>query len=131
MDSIDGIINGLLADGYGDLDRFFRDLVTVERDPDDLEAIARMTGVMESIAQTYRLLGLTSVQSVPDAAVDLLRAARLGAVRVDAEVAGALLAAQDIARRALLNLDGHGVREREDHAGLLAKLRRLQGVLQR
>jgi len=116
-----------LAESLENLDRFDHDLLALEENPDDAEAVASAFRAIHTLKGTCGFLGLVRLEALAHDGETLLARVRDGNLRFGREVADALLALEDAVRGALAHLaqtggdeDGRDWSELRARLGLLA-----------
>src|SRR5947209_12355137 len=102
------------------------DLVTLEKDPEEHETLARAFRTLHTIKGTAGFLGLQQLQAVSHAAESLLSNLRDGEVVFNGPIANALLAVVDAIRRMLTALEITGDEGEADFTELIATLDQLR-----
>lgn len=122
---MDDIVREFLAESHEGLDRLDRDLVRLEADPDDRELLAGIFRAVHTIKGTCGFLGFSRLEALSHHGENLLARMRDGSIRLDADVATALLALVDALRQALERIERTGGEGDEADAGVTAALKRL------
>lgn len=111
-----------LAESQENLDRFDRDVLTLEADPTNHDAVASAFRAIHTLKGTCGFLGFGRLEGLAHDGESLLARVRDGAVRVDAAVADALLALEDAVRRSLDAMAVSGVEDDESWGDLRGRL---------
>ncbi|MCB0323219.1 MAG: Hpt domain-containing protein [Bdellovibrionales bacterium] len=104
------------------LDSFESDLVTLEQDPSRADLVVQMFRALHTIKGNAGTFGFAKLEALCHSGESLLDALRNGQVRLDAEMASALLASIDTARRMLSSIAETGDEGEPAPAELLASL---------
>ena len=94
---MDDVVKEFLVESYENLDEMDRDLVELEQNPKP-EDIARIFRTLHTIKGTCGFLGFSRLESVAHASENLLSKLRDGELKVNADIATALLATVDAIR---------------------------------
>jgi two-component system chemotaxis sensor kinase CheA len=105
---MDDIVKDFLVESYEGLDQLDRDFVALEVNPDDRELLARIFRCVHTIKGTCGFLGFSRLEAVSHVGENLLVRMRDGDLRLDAEIASALLALVDALREILGNIESTG-----------------------
>ncbi|ACU53181.1 CheA signal transduction histidine kinase [Acidimicrobium ferrooxidans DSM 10331] len=111
-----------LAESQENLDRFDRDVLALESDPSNRDAVASAFRAIHTLKGTCGFLGFGRLEGLAHDGESLLARVRDGAVRVDAAVADALLALEDAVRRSLDAIAATGDEDDEHWEELRARL---------
>jgi two-component system, chemotaxis family, sensor kinase CheA len=125
MDELDEVIGEFLVESFENLDQMDHDLLSLERDPDDLETIASIFRAIHTIKGTCGFLGFERLERVTHVGENLLGKLREGELQVDADIATALLATTDAVRGMLGAIETTGSDGEADHSDLIATLTQL------
>jgi two-component system chemotaxis sensor kinase CheA len=122
------VIREFLIETHENLAQLDLDLVTLEKDPQERETLARAFRTLHTIKGTAGFLGLQKLQAVAHAAENLLSQLRAGELTFNAEIASTLLMVVDAVRQMLdavekTEADGDG-----DFSALIQSLARLRAV---
>lgn len=120
------IVRAFLADCAERLDHLDRDLVALEKDPDNQECLLRIFDAVQGIEADCGGLGFRKLADVTAAGQHLLRRIRDGVVAVNSTVTTALLAMVDAMRQLLSDIDRSGREGSGDFSGLIEILSKLQ-----
>lgn len=125
MASNDAALQTFLAEGRGLLEEMETALLTLEEQPDDAEALQAVFRAAHTIKGSAGLFGLDDIVGFTHKAENILDRARDGAIAVDTELTGLLLACQDQIARMLDRVeDGQGpdAEEAEQVAALAGRM---------
>ncbi len=126
MDSLDAeVLTEFLVESLEGLDQFDRDLLALERDPNDESSIASAFRTIHTIKGTCGFLGFERLEAVAHAGENLLSQLRDGSRRIDAAIADALLALTDTVREILARIGADGHEGDANHGALVARLEAL------
>jgi len=128
MDDSDDIVKEFLVESYENLDRLDRDLITLEKNPNDREVLASIFRTIHTIKGTSGFLAFDKLGAVAHVGESLLGRLRDGHLLLDREITSALLATVDAVRRMLANVEATGVEGERDDSALIARLTGLQRV---
>src|ERR1700739_3038244 len=104
----DEIVNGFLTESYENLDRLDRDLVGVEKNPEDREALAGVFRTIHTIKGTCGFLGFNKLEKVAHVGENLLTRLRDGQLTLTPEITTALLGMVDAIRQMLKEIESTG-----------------------
>ncbi len=126
MDDMDDVVRDFVAECLEQLEEFDRELVDLERNPDDREALASAFRVLHNIKGTAGILGFTALEAVAHAGEGLLARLRDGLLPPRPEVTTAVLRSGD-AVRVLLERIGADLSEGDpkENATLVMEVERL------
>jgi two-component system chemotaxis sensor kinase CheA len=119
---MDEIVEEFLVESLENLDQLDRDLLALEQDPANREAISSIFRTVHTIKGTCGFLGFTTLESVTHVGENLLSRLRDGDLAIDAEIADALLAMSDAVRSILGSIERQGSEGDTDYAPLVARL---------
>jgi two-component system chemotaxis sensor kinase CheA len=119
------ILAEFLVESAEGLDQLDRDLLALEHDPANHDAIASAFRTIHTIKGTCGFLGFVRLESITHAGENLLSRLRDGELRVDADIADALLALTDAVRAVLDRIEHAGDEGGADYGDLVATLERL------
>src|SRR5712692_6726696 len=119
------IVKDFLAESYENLDRLDRDLVGLEKNPQDKEALAGVFRTIHTIKGTCGFLGFNKLEKVAHVGENLLTRLRDGQLTLNPEITTALLGMVDAVRQMLKEIDSTGKDGEIDYPELRATLTRL------
>ena len=120
------IVKDFLAESYENLDRLDRDLVGLEKDPRDKDALAGIFRTIHTIKGTCGFLGFGKLEKVAHVGENLLSRLRDGQLALNPEITTALLGMVDAIRQMLREIESTGQDGKIDYSELRATLTRLQ-----
>jgi two-component system chemotaxis sensor kinase CheA len=120
------IVKDFLVESYENLDRLDRDLVGLEKNPHDRDALAGVFRTIHTIKGTCGFLGFPQLEKVTHVGENLLTRLRDGQLTLNPELTTALLGMVDAVRQMLGNIDVSGGEGERDDTKLIATLTRLQ-----
>ncbi|MGA2965361.1 MAG: chemotaxis protein CheW [Terriglobales bacterium] len=120
------IVKDFLVESYENLDRLDRDLVGLEKNPHDKEALAGVFRTIHTIKGTCGFLGFNKLEKVAHVGENLLTRLRDGQLTLNPELTTALLAMVDAVRQMLRQIDSTGQDGENDYPELRETLTRLQ-----
>ena len=120
------IVKEFLVESYENLDRLDRDLVGLEKNPHDKEALAGVFRTIHTIKGTCGFLGLNKLEKVAHVGENLLTRLRDGQLTLNPELTTALLSMVDAVRQMLSQIEKTGQEGERDDSLLIATLTRLQ-----
>src|ERR1700716_688993 len=119
------IVQDFLVESYENLDRLDRDLVGLEKNPNDREALASVFRTIHTIKGTCGFLGFTKLESVAHVGENLLSKLRDGALALSPEITTALLQMVDAIRQMLASVESIGNEGERNDQELIKTLTRL------
>jgi len=125
MTEHEDLVKEFLIESYENLDRLDRDLVELEKDPQNKERLGSIFRTIHTIKGTVGFLGFTKLESVSHIGENLLSRMRDLELLLDAEITTGLLRMIDAIRRMLASVESTGQEGDEDHSDLIAHLTRL------
>ena len=125
MSEIDEIVGEFLVESYENLDRYDQDLLSLERDPRDAEALGSIFRTIHTLKGTCGFFGFARLEALAHVAENLLGRLREGELAVDEGIASVLLATGDEIRAMLADIETTGDEGPDERAGLRAELERL------
>ncbi len=128
MDDSDDIVKEFLVESYENLDRLDRDLITLEKNPNDLATLGSIFRTIHTIKGTSGFLAFDKLGAVAHVGENLLGRLREGELVLNPEITTALLATVDAVRQMLASIETTGVEGERDDSELIATLTRLQSV---
>ena len=127
-DNDSDIVKDFLAESYENLDRLDRDLVGLEKNPHDKDALAGVFRTIHTIKGTCGFLGFNKLEKVAHVGESLLTRLRDGQLTLNPELTTALLGMVDAVRQMLKEIQSTGQDGEIDYPELRANLTRLQQV---
>ncbi len=122
------IVQDFLVESYENLDRLDRELVGLEKNPHDREALASVFRTIHTIKGTCGFLGFTKLEKVAHVGENLLTRLRDGQLTLNPELTTALLGMVDAVRQMLNQIEVSGQEGERDDSVLISTLTRLQRV---
>jgi two-component system chemotaxis sensor kinase CheA len=119
------VIREFLIETQENLAQLDLDLVTLEKDPQERETLARVFRTLHTVKGTAGFLGLQKLQAVAHAAENLLSRLREGKMILNAEIASTLLAVVDAVRQMLAAVEATESDGDGDYSALIQTLERL------
>ena len=120
------IVKDFLIESYENLDRLDRDLVGLEKNPRDKEALAGVFRTIHTIKGTCGFLGFNKLEKVAHVGENLLTRLRDGQLTLNPEITTALLGMVDAIRLMLKEVQSTGHDGEVDYPELRETLTRLQ-----
>jgi two-component system chemotaxis sensor kinase CheA len=120
------IVQDFLVESYENLDRLDRDLVGLEKNPQDREALAGVFRTIHTIKGTCGFLGFNKLEKVAHVGENLLTRLRDGQLTLNPEITTALLGMVDAVRQMLKEIGSTGQDGDVDYPELRETLTRLQ-----
>src|SRR5260370_25835963 len=120
------IVKDFLVESYENLDRLDRDLVGLEKNPHDRDALAGVFRTIHTIKGTCGFLGFPQLEKVAHVGESLLTRLRDGQLTLNPELTTALLGMVDAVRQILSQIETTGKEGERDDSVLLSTLSRLQ-----
>jgi two-component system chemotaxis sensor kinase CheA len=120
------IVKDFLVESYENLDRLDRDLVGLEKNPKDKEALAGVFRTIHTIKGTCGFLGFNKLEKVAHVGENLLTRLRDGQLTLNPEITTALLGMVDAVRQMLKEIQSTGQDGEVDYPELRETLTRLQ-----
>jgi two-component system chemotaxis sensor kinase CheA len=125
-DSDGDIVKDFLVESYENLDRLDRELVGLEKNPEDRDALASVFRTIHTIKGTCGFLGFSKLEAVAHVGENLLTRLRDRQLTLTPEITTALLAMVDAIRQMLSQIESAGQEGERDDSVLIATLTRLQ-----
>ncbi|MFZ3215008.1 MAG: chemotaxis protein CheW [Candidatus Acidiferrales bacterium] len=122
------IVKDFLAESYENLDRLDRELVALEKEPTNREALGSVFRTIHTIKGTCGFLGFNRLEKVAHVGENLLTLLREGKLLLNPEITTALLSMVDAIRQMLGEIQASGHDGNDDYAELLDTLTRLQAA---
>ncbi len=126
MDDCDDIVKEFLVESYENLDRLDRELITLEKNPNDREILASVFRTIHTIKGTSGFLALDQLGAVTHVGESLLGRLRDGQLTLNPEITTGLLAMVDVVRQILASIEATGVEGERDDRELISRLTSLQ-----
>lgn len=123
---MDEVVEEFLVESFENLDQLDRDLLALEQDPENHDAIASIFRIVHTVKGTCGFLGFSKLEEITHVGENLLSQLRDGTVTVDARIADALLALGDAIREILGAIERDGAEGDTDYAHLVQRLSALQ-----
>jgi two-component system chemotaxis sensor kinase CheA len=120
------IVQDFLVESYENLDRLDRDLVGLEKNPQDRDALAGVFRTIHTIKGTCGFLGFNNLEKVAHVAENLLTRLRDGQLTLNPEITTALLGMVDAVRQMLKEIASTGQDGDTDYPELRETLTRLR-----
>ena len=120
------IVQDFLVESYENLDRLDRELVGLEKNPQDKDALASVFRTIHTIKGTCGFLGFSQLEAVAHVGESLLTRLRDQQLTLNPEITTALLGMVDAVRQMLGNIEKTGQEGERDDSVLIAELTRLQ-----
>jgi len=116
------IIQDFLVESAENLDRLDRDLVGLEKNPGDKNALAAIFRTIHTIKGTCGFLGFNKLEKVAHVGENLLTRLRDGQLKLTPEITTALLNMVDAVRQMLKEIQSTGQDGQEDYPELRERL---------
>ena len=120
------IVKDFLVESYENLDRLDRELVGLEKNPDDRDALGSVFRTIHTIKGTCGFLGFNKLEAVAHVGENLLTRLRDRLLTLTPEITTALLSMVDAVRQMLSQIETSGQEGERDDSVLIATLTRLQ-----
>src|SRR5580692_3917273 len=120
------IVQDFLVESYENLDRLDRELVGLEKNPQDRDALASVFRTIHTIKGTCGFLGFNQLEKVAHVGENLLTRLRDGQLTLNRELTTALLEMVDAVRQMLGSIEATGGEGKRNDTKLIATLTRLQ-----
>jgi len=121
------IVKDFLVESYENLDRLDRELVGLEKNPDDRDSLASVFRTIHTIKGTCGFLGFNKLEAVAHVGENLLTRLRDRQLTLNPEITTALLSMVDAVRQMLGQIEASGQEGGRDDSVLIATL---TGLLQ-
>lgn len=105
MGEMDEVVKEFLVESHENLDRLDRELVDLEKVPEDREILASIFRTIHTIKGTCGFLGFSKLESVAHVGENLLGKLRDGELTLNPEITSALLATVDAVRQMLASIE--------------------------
>ena len=125
MDEREDLVKEFLIESHENLDRLDRDLVELEKDPQNKERLGSIFRTIHTIKGTCGFLGFTKLEAVSHVGENLLSRLRDLELTLTAELTSGLLKMVDAIRKVLESIESAGTEGEADHTDLIALLTRL------
>jgi two-component system chemotaxis sensor kinase CheA len=120
------IVKEFLVESYENLDRLDRELVGLEKNPDDRDALSSVFRTIHTIKGTCGFLGFNKLEAVAHVGENLLTRLRDRQLVLTPEITTALLSMVDAVRQMLSQIETAGQEGKRDDSALIATLTHLQ-----
>src|SRR5271170_1974278 len=107
-DNDNDIVKDFLVESYENLDRLDRDLVGLEKNPHDRDALSGVFRTIHTIKGTCGFLGFGKLEAVAHVGENLLSRLRDGELVLNPEITTALLQMVDAVRQMLQSIEAIG-----------------------
>lgn len=118
----DDIVREFLVESNENLDRLDREVVLLEKDPQNKDALSSVFRTIHTIKGTCGFLGFSKLESVAHVGENLLSKLRDGDLRHNPEITTALLKLADAIREMLESIERTGTEGERDDAALIETL---------
>lgn len=125
MGEMDEVVKEFLVESHENLDRLDRELVDLEKNPEDREILASIFRTIHTIKGTCGFLAFSKLESVAHAGENLLGKLRDGELVLNPEITSALLATVDAVRQMLASIELSNAEGDVDYSDLVETLSRL------
>jgi two-component system, chemotaxis family, sensor kinase CheA len=122
----DDIVKDFLVESQENLDRLDRDLVGLEKNPKDKDALAGVFRTIHTVKGTCGFLGFNKLEKVAHVGENLLSRLRDGQMTLNPEITTALLGMVDAIRQMLKEIESTGTDGAIDYPELRETLTQLQ-----
>jgi two-component system chemotaxis sensor kinase CheA len=126
MDDQDDIVREFLVESYENLRQLDRDLVSLEKNPQDRERLASVFRTLHTMKGTCGFLAFPKLAAVAQAGESLLCRLCNSQLLLNAEITSALLALVDAARRILKNIENNRQEGKGDYDSVVALVAQLR-----
>jgi len=126
MNDSGDIVKEFLVESYENLDRLDRELVGLEKNPEDRDALGSVFRTIHTIKGTCGFLGFNKLEAVAHVGENLLTRLRDRQLTLNPEITTALLSMVDAVRQMLSQIETAGQEGERDDSVLIATLTRLQ-----
>ena len=116
------IVQEFLVESYENLDRLDRELVSLEKNPNDTGTLASIFRTIHTIKGTCGFLGFSKLEAVAHVGENLLSKLRDGVMHLTPVSTTALLSMVDAVRQMLSSIETNGEEGERDDAALIAQL---------
>jgi len=125
MNDSDDIVKEFLVESYENLDRLDRELVGLEKNPEDRDALGSVFRTIHTIKGACGFLGFNKLEKVAHVGESLLTRLRDRQLTLNPEITTALLSMVDAVRQLLSQIETTGQEGERDDSVLIATLTRL------
>src|SRR6185369_6713434 len=125
MDNIDDVVKEFLVESYENLDRLDRELVVLEKNPNDKNVLSSIFRTIHTIKGTSGFFGYNKLESVAHVGENLLSKLRDGKLSITPDIANALLILVDAIRQMLACVEKEGNCGTRDFTELIELLKSL------
>ena len=119
---MDEALQAFLLESHENLQQMEKELVLLEKRPEDRELIASIFRTVHTIKGTCGFFAFSRLEALSHAGESLLSRLRSGDIKVTAEIADALLALVDAIEEKLVAVETGGDEGTNDNAALIARL---------
>ena len=120
------IVKDFLIESHENLDRLDRELVELEKDPANRDALASIFRTIHTIKGTCGFLGFNQLEKLAHVGENLLSRLRDGALKLSPEITTALLNMVDAVRQMLDHIEAYGSEGERNDGALISALTALQ-----
>ncbi len=128
MNELDQLIKEFLVESYENLDQLDRDLVELEKDPNDRARLGSIFRTIHTIKGTCGFFGFSKLESVTHVGENLLSRLRDGLLTLDPQRTSTLLTMLDAVRAMLSTIETTGSDGDKDYSELIDQLTKLQEI---
>ncbi len=122
---MDDLVREFLIESHENLDRLDRDLLHLEKHPENSDTLGRAFRIVHTIKGTCGFLAFNKLESLSHVGESLLSKMREGELQLNAEITTGLLTAVDAIRQVLAQIEETGTEGDGNYAELIAQLTRL------
>jgi two-component system chemotaxis sensor kinase CheA len=126
MSDAEDLVREFLLESHENLDRLDGEVLRLETDPGDAEALASIFRTIHTIKGTCGFLGFSRLERIAHSGESLLARVRDGQLALHRPVVDALLAVVDVIRAQLAQIEATGEEGADDDSALLDLLARAQ-----
>lgn len=130
MDGMDEIVKEFVIESREGLDQIDRDLVELEKIPDDMDRVARIFRAVHNLKGTSGALGFRQLESVAHIGENLLSRLREGTLTFNRPIVDALLELVDATRLLLADVEHTGAEAERDCTAVVTSLKKQLEVSQ-
>ena len=124
-DEMDEIVKEFLVESNDGLDQLDRDLVALEKDPEEKNLLGSIFRAIHTVKGTSGVLGFPKIEAVAHVGENLLSRMRDGKLRLDPEITSNLLAMGDVLRELLGDIAANGQEGEREVQPMVARLAEL------